>query len=49
MHYGQFIIKFDSGELGDPFAFELEQAAMEWEGLVAEKKIWTQMNADERG
>ncbi|MEW5719520.1 MAG: hypothetical protein AB1817_12885 [Chloroflexota bacterium] len=40
VNYEQFIAKLDRGEYGNPFAYELEQDAMEWESLSAEKRMW---------
>jgi hypothetical protein len=38
--YEQFIAKFECGELGDPYSYELERDAMRWESIIAEKKLW---------
>ena len=40
MTYEQFVVKLERGELGDPYAYELEQDAMRWEDLYDEKKMW---------
>ena len=39
-NYEQFAAKLERGELGDPFAYEREQDAMQCASLVAEKKGW---------
>ena len=38
--YEQFQEQLQAGELGDPFSYPLEQDAMRWDDLVAEKKHW---------
>ena len=40
VNYDQFAAKLERGELGDPYAYELEQYAMRWEDLTDEKKMW---------
>jgi len=40
VNYDQFAAKLERGELGDPYAYELEQDAMRWEDLTDEKKMW---------
>ena len=40
VNYEQFAAKLERGELGDPYAYELEQDAMRWEDLADEKKMW---------
>ncbi len=40
VEYAQFVSQLERGEWGDPFSYTLEQDAMRWESLVAEKKIW---------
>jgi len=40
VNYEEFTAKLERGELGDPYAYELEQDAMRWQSLVAEKKLW---------
>ena len=40
MNHEQFAAKLERGELGDPYAYELEQDAMRWEDLADEKKMW---------
>jgi len=40
VNYEQFTAKLERGELGDPYAYELEQDAMRWEDLADEKKMW---------
>jgi len=38
--YETFKRQLEAGELGDPFSFELEQDAMRWDDLRAEKQHW---------
>jgi len=38
--YETFKQKLEAGELGDPFSYELEQDAMRWDDLRAEKQHW---------
>jgi hypothetical protein len=40
MMYDQFQTRLEAGDLGDPFSYPLEQDAMRWDDLVAEKKHW---------
>ncbi len=40
VNYEQFTTKLERGELGDPYAYEVEQDAMRWEDLVDERKMW---------
>ena len=39
MSYEEFKLELDSGELGDPFSYQLEKDTMLWEDLMAEKRI----------
>jgi hypothetical protein len=39
MSYEEFKLELDSGELGDPFSYQLEKDTMLWEDLLAEKRI----------
>lgn len=38
--YETFKRRLDAGEMGDPFSYELEQDAMHWDDLRAEKQYW---------
>ncbi len=40
MMYEQFQEQLQAGDLGDPFSYPLEQDAMRWDDLVAEKQHW---------
>jgi hypothetical protein len=39
LSYEEFKLELDSGELGDPFSYQLEKDTMLWEDLMAEKRI----------
>ena len=38
--YDEFQARLQAGELGDPFSYPLEQDAMRWDDLMAEKEHW---------
>ena len=40
LSYGDFKAQLEAGKLGDPFSYPLEQDAMRWDDLVAEKQYW---------
>ncbi len=40
MSFEEFQRRLQEGELGDPFSYPLEEDAMRWEDLIAEKAHW---------
>lgn len=40
MEHEDFERQLETGQLGDPFGYELETDAMRWEDLIVEKKHW---------
>lgn len=40
MLYADFQARLRAGDLGDPFSYPLEQDAMRWDDLMAEKEHW---------
>ncbi|MEA3459974.1 MAG: hypothetical protein U9R11_04795 [Chloroflexota bacterium] len=40
LSYEEFKARLEAGKLGDPFSYPLEQDAMRWDDLVAEKRHW---------
>jgi len=40
MSFEEFQRRLQAGELGDPFSYPLEEDAMRWEDLIAEKAHW---------
>jgi len=40
LSYQEFKTQLETGKLGDPFSYPLEQDAMRWDDLIAEKQHW---------
>ena len=47
--YETFKQRLEASELGDPFSYELEQDAMRWDDLRAEKQQWLAQLAEVGG